>query len=127
MPSDEIPIAVRALIHKHIRSIDHAEAALELAEHPRRGHTIGTLAGRFRWTGDLTERVLDDLVASGLAVADDDGYRFAAQSADAALIGDLSSLYHKHPVTLVRTIYSAPLPVMPLVRGSSDDASASGS
>lgn len=123
MHSDDISAPVRGLIHKHLRSIDHAEVVLELAEHPERTHSIATLATRFHWTVEVTERVVRDLVESGLVAAQADGYRFVAQNGDAALIAELSSLYHRQPVTLVRAIYSAPLPVAPLVRRPGDELS----
>jgi len=125
MQSDDIAPAVRELINRHIRSIDHAEAVLHLANAPNRAHDAETVAARHRWARGTAAQVLDDLAESGLATPTDGGYRLAPDAAGANALAGLDDLYHKHPVTLVRAIYAAPVRVKPLIRRArSDDDSA---
>jgi hypothetical protein len=116
MQSDDIAPAVRELINRHIRSMDHAEAALHLANAPTRSHEAETMAARHRWANGIAAQVLGDLADSGLATPADGGYRLSADASDANALAGLLELYHKHPVTLVRAIYAAPVAVKPLIR-----------
>jgi hypothetical protein len=111
MENDDVALAVRQLIHRHIRSMDHAEAALYLASAPGGARDVETVAAQHRWASRLAARVLNDLVETGLVVSKDGEYRLASDSADAAELSGLSELYHRQPVTLARTIYSAPVPL----------------
>lgn len=127
MHSDEIAPAVRELINRHIRSMDHAEAVLHLADAPGQAHEAETVAERHRWARGIAARVLAELADTGIATAVPGGYRLASDGTDSAAIANLSELYHRHPVTLVRAIYAAPMPVKPLFRPErSDDSSATG-
>lgn len=127
MHSDEIAPAVRELINRHIRSMDHAEAVLHLADAPGQTHEAEQVAERHRWARGIAARVLADLADSGIATAVAGGYRLATDAPDAAAIANLSELYHRHPVKLVRAIYAAPVPVKPLFRPARpDDGDANG-
>jgi hypothetical protein len=122
MHNDEIAPAVRELINRHIRSMDHAEAVLHLADAPGQAHEAETVAARHRWARGIAARVLAELAESGIATAVEGGYRLAADVAEGT-ISSLNDLYHRHPVTLVRAIYAAPVPIKSLSRpGRSDDA-----
>ena len=125
MSHDEISSAARGLINRHIRSIDHAEAALHLAEVADRAHAPPDLAALYRWSDGLAEQVLRDLVESGFAIAVDGGYKVADDVIGSDGLAELGTLYHKQPVTLVRAIYSAPLPMKPLIRPASEEAPSS--
>jgi hypothetical protein len=108
--------------------MDHAEAAIQLAGAPDRAHDPEAVAARHRWTRTIAQQVLRDLGESGLATRTDGGYRFATDAADAPALPELLNLYHRHPVTLVRAIYAAPVPVKPLIRpvAPDNDSSANG-
>src|SRR5690349_20858128 len=125
MRSDEMAPAVRELIHRHLRSMDHAEATLHLAESPDGAHQPNTVAGHHRWTEAVAAQVLDDLAESGLVVRDERGYRLAPGACDAAVMTALFELYHRQPVTLVRAIYAAPMPIKPFIRPALADDEAS--
>lgn len=116
MHNDEIAPTVRELIHRHARSMDHVEAALHLADAPNATHEADVIAARYRWGRGIAARVLADLVDSGFAFRDATGYRLAADAVDPSDLAGLADLYHRQPVTLARTIYSAPTPLKPLIR-----------
>jgi hypothetical protein len=116
MPTDEISQAARTLINRHIRSIDHAEAALHLASEPNQTHGADEVAARYRWSREIASRVLADLTDTGFATAIDGRFQFAPSVADAGALADLRMLYHRHPVTLVSAIYAASVPMKPLIR-----------
>lgn len=113
--------AVRELINRHIRSMDHAEAVLHLSQAPGQTHNADAVAARHRWARATAAQVLDELTESGLATASGGGYRLA-DAADSATLARLDELYHRHPVILVRAIYAAPVPLRPLIRPSRADA-----
>jgi hypothetical protein len=116
MQSDEIAPAVRELINRHIRSMDHVEAVLQLADAPGETHAAESVASRHRWAHNVAHQVLRDLTDSGIATPVDGGYRLATEAVDAAALTSLNKLYHRHPVSLVRAIYAAPTPIKPLIR-----------
>jgi len=116
MHSDDIAPTVRQLIHRHARSMDHVEAALHLAQAPGDIHLAEAIAARYHWARGIAAQVLADLTETGLALPVDGGYRLAADAVDAADLAVLADLYHRQPVTLARTIYSAPVPFKPLIR-----------
>jgi len=129
MHSDDIQPAVRELINRHIRSMDHAEVALQLSKAPDQMHDADAVATRHRWAHETAVQVLNELTESGLAAVSGGRYRLATDAADSATLAHFAELYHRHPVTLVRAIYAAPLPVRPLIRpprrdvnGSTNDA-----
>lgn len=125
MQSDDIAPAVRSLINRHIRSMDHAEAVLHLAAAPSDAHDAAAVAARYRWGRGIAKQVLGDLTESGIATLMDGAYRLAPDSADPTALAGLRDLYHRQPVTLVRAIYAAPSPFRPLTRPASprDDTS----
>lgn len=128
MQNDDVALPVRQLIHRHVRSMDHAEAVLFLAASPGEPRHLDAVAASHRWPSHLAAQVLDDLVESGMAAADDAGcYRLLPEAIDAEVLAGLSELYHRQPVTLARTIYSAPMPLRAHGRSArlDDDVSSS--
>jgi len=122
MPSNDLTPTVLQLIHRHARSMDHVEAVLHLAETPADCHQAEAIAARYHWARGIAAQVLADLAETGLALRVDDGYRLAADVIDPADLAVLADLYHRQPVTLARTIYSAPVPLKPLIRLAPRDA-----
>lgn len=116
MQSEEIAPGVRELINRHLRSMDHAEALLHLVAAPHDVHRVDAIATRHRWARGVAAQVLSDLADTGIAVRSDAGFRLAGDATDESALAHLFDLYHKHPVTLVRAIYAAPIRVQPLVR-----------
>jgi hypothetical protein len=119
--TEEISPAARELINRHLRSMDHAEAALFLADEPDRAHRPESVADRHRWSGGLARRVLADLTETGLTTAEHGAYRLDQTAASSAAMAELAELYHKRPVALVRAIYAAPVRVKPLLRPTLED------
>lgn len=120
MTSDELPTPIRELIAQHIRSMDHAEAALILAGERDRAHSVADVAEQQRWAKGTALDILDALTSSGLAVRTDDGYRLSGDVPGTTMAA-LAALYHTRPVTLVSAIYATPLPVAPLLRTTRRD------
>jgi predicted RNase H-related nuclease YkuK (DUF458 family) len=123
MTTDEISTATRELINRHMRSMDHAEAALYLANAPDQAHQPETVAVDHRWSRGIAKQVLADLTETGLATAAGGAYRIEPSAYTAAALAELIELYNKRPVALVRAIYAAPVRMRPLLRPTRDDES----
>jgi hypothetical protein len=123
MTHEEISAAVRELINRHVRSMDHAEAALYLAKAPDRAHRAESVAADHRWSGTIAQQVLTDLTETGLTTAAHGAYRIDLGPGTAAALAELADLYHKRPVALVRAMYGAPVRVKPLLRPALEDES----
>lgn len=121
MTHDEIPHAARELINRHLRSMDHAEAALYLAAAADEAHRAELVAAEHRWSHAIANQVLADLTDSGLAVMDNGTYRIDMSDGARAGLAELAELYHKRPVALVRAIYAAPVRVKPFLRAVTED------
>ncbi len=64
MTSDELPTPIRELIAQHIRSMDHAEAALILAGERDRAHSVADVAEQQRWAKGTALDILDTPTSS---------------------------------------------------------------
>jgi hypothetical protein len=128
MQNDTLAPALRDLINRHLRSMDHVEALLHLAGAPDQACSVEAVAAKHRWSRGIAQQVLHDLRDTGAAVSGDRGFRIATDTVDDPALQALNQLYHQHPVTLVRAIYAAPLRVKPLIRSAppDDEATSSG-
>jgi hypothetical protein len=116
MSPDEIALPVRALINRHIRSMDHAEVVLYLARHPDQPPDADEVAAQHRWAPGIAAQVLSDLTETGLATGTDGRFQLSSTAVEPGALEGLAALYHRHPVTLVRAVFASPVPMKPLVR-----------
>jgi hypothetical protein len=104
---DELATAVRDLINRSLPSMDHVELLLLLRSEFDAEHEPATLAGRARMSEATAQRVVDDLIASGLAERSlSGGIKRTAHDEEA--VAALAEAYHYRPVTLVRAVYARP-------------------
>ncbi len=86
---DAITPAARELIQRHLRSLDHVEAALYLASAPHQPRAADEVAAQRRWSSAIAIQILTDLTETGLVAADDERFTLAAAIRDGSrLAGD---------------------------------------
>jgi hypothetical protein len=116
MSPQEIALPVRALINRHIRSMDHAEVALYLSRHPDRAPDADELAEQHHWSREIAVQVLSDLTETGLTTATHGRFQLSSATVEPSALEGLAELYHRHPVALVSAIFASPVPMKPLIR-----------
>ncbi|HVI25289.1 MAG TPA: hypothetical protein VM576_03730 [Xanthomonadaceae bacterium] len=108
MTAPHIPDEVRRFLLGVIPSVPHLEALLLLHADPARGWDAIALAGRLYLDPARAAALLADLERAELAVAGDEGHRFACDPALAAVVGELARVYARHVVAVAELIHSTP-------------------
>lgn len=100
---------IRQFIAEHFRSIAQLELLLLLRADPRRSWGAQAAAAAIYTAPDMTQRLLDELLISGLVAADDQkiSYRYAPSSDEfCRLVEETSSLYRDRPMSIVSLLYA---------------------
>jgi DNA-binding IclR family transcriptional regulator len=99
------PERISAFVREHIRSVWALELLLLLRRDPARRWSSQELVHELRASFGLVERILKQLVASGLLATDDAGHRYApAPQALDLLCGELEAAYRERPVSVISLI-----------------------
>jgi hypothetical protein len=109
MAPADFPADVRALIDRHLISMDYVEVLLRLRRDGERAWRSEELASELRIEAARAAQALHDLAAAGLARAAGNRYLYAPRSdSDRKAVDGLAVMYNERPVTLVRAIYDRP-------------------
>ncbi|MDQ3520043.1 MAG: hypothetical protein M3466_16780 [Gemmatimonadota bacterium] len=106
--------AIRKLVARHIRSMDHVQTLLLLHRTAPQEWEPAAIAREITVQPELVDLSLRDLTASGLVSeigVGDSQRKFAYAPADEALrrdVDELAAMYNERPVTLIRAIYDRP-------------------
>jgi len=102
--------AVLLFVRHRVPSAWTLELLLLLHRDPRSAWSAEALVRELRGTLDLVAQNLSVLVNAGLVAETNDGrYIYRPQSTEAAaLVDDLADLYKQKPITVLRTIFTAP-------------------
>lgn len=104
-----IPADVLDLLDKHIATVWALELLLLIRQNPARIWTVADLTKELRASTPLIARVVPPLMAAGIVVEADGGWRYAPQRSDLNdTIERLENLYKQLPVTIIRHIALAP-------------------
>ena len=107
MTAAMIPGDVRRFLLATIPTVPHLEALLLLRGRPE-PWPLAQLSSRLYVDAGNATLLLDDLIASGLAVAGNGGYRYApADAAVADTIDALAALYARQMVVVAELIHSS--------------------
>jgi hypothetical protein len=109
MPAPDIPPDVRALIDRHLISMDYVEVLLRIRRDAERAWRPEEIAIELRIDSKTAEQALRDLATAGLAAEQHGVYKYAPRSESARKAVDgLATMYNARPVTLVRALYDRP-------------------
>lgn len=107
---EEIPVAVRQLVRRHIGSMDHLELLMRLHEAPDQAIAAAELQRTAHLDAKTFSRCIADLVAAGLVKEPAaDTFQYGPRTvADREDVDALARMYHQRPVTLVKLVYEQP-------------------
>ena len=109
MTALDIPPDVRALIDRHLISMDYVEVLLRLRREEERAWRPQEIAIELKIDVKTAEQALHDLEAAGLASGQDGAYRYAPrEERERRAVDGLAVMYNERPVTLVRALYDRP-------------------
>lgn len=109
MTAPDIPPDVRALIDRHLISMDYVEVLLRLRREAERAWRSQEIAGELKIDPKTAGQALHDLEAGGLASEQDGTWRYAPRSeTERQAVDGLAVMYNERPVTLVRALYDRP-------------------
>lgn len=92
-------------VRRHIRSVWAVELLILMRRDPARSWTAAELVSELRASMGLVADNLQSFLASGLAVAEGDGFRYApATPALAAFCDQLELAYRERPVAVINMI-----------------------
>lgn len=100
---------IRRFFAEHIRSVAQLELLLLLCADPRRSWSAQAASGAIYTAPDMTQRLLDQLLNSGLLAADDQktSYRYAPSSDEfCRVVEETASLYRDRPMAAISLIYA---------------------
>jgi hypothetical protein len=107
----EFPAAVKRIIDAYVASMDHVNVLLQLHEAPGRAMTVEDLVAEAHVDRIGVIRVLADFESAAVVRESDGVYRYTPAAADVAAISELSEMYRRRPVTLIRAVYARPVSV----------------
>ena len=107
---EPVPTAVRELVRKRVRTMDHVEVLMRLHALGAQTASAAQLIASSGLGHQTVTKALADLVRDELVAESPDGeFRFKpADVDDVATVAALSQLYHQRPVTLVKLVYEQP-------------------
>jgi hypothetical protein len=109
MAPADIPTDVRALIDRHLISMDYVEVLLRLRRDADRAWRALEIAMELRIDAKAAEQALHDLAAAGLARSEGGSYTYAPRGeSERKAVDGLATMYNERPVTLVRALYDRP-------------------
>ena len=109
MAPPDIPAEVRALIDRHLISMDYVEVLLRLRREEDRAWQPAPIAGELRMDPKTAQQALEDLTGAGLARNEGGSYTYAPRTdRDRQAVDGLATMYNERPVTLVRALYDRP-------------------
>jgi hypothetical protein len=107
--TEEISEPVRRFIAQHVHSAAQLEVLLLLRAVPDREWSIHDVARAQVSTPDMSERMLEDLLARGLLARGTAGqFRYAPPDLFVSVIDDLAEAYATRRVAVVALIFSKP-------------------
>lgn len=102
---------LQEFIARHIASVEHLDVLLLLCRYQNRTWNPTEINRELRGSEHSIAHWLGLLVASGLAVAVDDGHRFQPATDETRRLAELlASTYRERPVPVIEFIYSRPNP-----------------
>ena len=107
----ELAQEIRDFISRHIGSVERLEVLLLLYRSPERNWSVAAVSQELRSSEIAVTRSLNMLVASQLAAAYGDGFRF--QPSTPALLREtelVAATYRVRPVKVIECIYRRPNP-----------------
>ena len=105
MGSDDIPEHVRAVIARHIDSVQQVEILALMRADPARGWATTEFCKALHLTEAACGSWLGRLAAGGLVAMQDGAVRFTATDDDARALDDLVDLYARRRTAVVHSIY----------------------
>lgn len=112
MLDPDISDDVRALIERHLATMDHVELLTVLRAERATSFSLTQLIEKVRKPEKVIELCLRALVAATLVAQLSDGtYRYSAQEDADRTAEAVIKLYNERPVTLVRMLYERPTAV----------------
>ena len=112
MLDPEISDDARALIQRHLATMDHVELLTVLRAQRETSFSSSQLAEKVKKPEKVIEPCLRALVAGALVSQLSDGtYRYSAQEETDHTAESVIKLYNERPVTLVRMLYERPTAV----------------
>ena len=112
MLDPEISEDVRALIQRHLGTMDHIELLTVLRAQRETSVSLAQLTEKVRKPEKVIEPCLRALVSGSLVAQLSDGtYRYSAPEETDRTAESVIKLYNERPVTLVRLLYERPTAV----------------
>jgi hypothetical protein len=109
MMDEPVPQEVGNFILRHVDSIAQLEALLLLRANPDETWDVATLARRLYATDVEVEQVLLRLCEDGLAIVQDEGYRYQCRTPELQnLVDRLAHTYKRHLIAVTNMIHSKP-------------------
>ena len=109
MEDPDFPVELRRFIQAAIPEPEAAELLVLLHKQPDKAWNAEQLTDALRPSvvaPAQVQRHLDAFHARGVLALDEQGYRYAPQDNNAALVEQLVKVYNERPVTLIRMIYA---------------------
>jgi hypothetical protein len=107
MPDPGLPPDLEQFIATYLRSIEHLEVLLAAAAQSDRSLSPEMVFQDVRSSESSVRDRLDELVAEGLVIRNEAGYRFAPQSEQMrALVEQLGKAYKERRVRVIQAVYS---------------------
>lgn len=105
----ELYDALRAFVHKYVRTVSELEVLLWLQQHAQRTWNADEIAREMRGNPTAAADYLRHFVRAGLARENGIGqYQYVEDSTTHGLITDLAQAYVERPVSVVDLIYAQP-------------------
>jgi len=117
LTGDDLPALARALIDRHIHSVEQLEVLLLLRAAPDKEWTAAEVARALVSQPDTATQRLSDLAARGLVRADAEAFRYAPDPETDRAVAALAEAYATRRTRVVARIFSKP---EESVRGFSD-------
>lgn len=105
----ELYDALRAFVHKYVRTVGELEVLLWLQQHSQRTWTAAEIARELRGNPTAAADYLQHFLRAGLARESGIGqYQYEEDPAMHGLVIDLAQAYAERPVSVVDLIYAEP-------------------
>ncbi|HEX4719919.1 MAG TPA: hypothetical protein VH300_15445 [Thermoleophilaceae bacterium] len=116
MTPDELPALARALIDRHIHSVEQLEVLLLLRAAPDKDWTPAEVARTLVSRPDTAEQRLVDLANRGLLRANASNFRYAPDGETDIAVRQLAAAYATRRTRVIARIFSKPEDAAPGVR-----------
>lgn len=106
--SGEISVEVKTFIRRHIHSIALLDVLFYLKHHSQKAWTPTEVSTEMRSNPGYARSQLEQLVALGLVVCENEAYRYATSDM-AAMAEELEIVYNSRRSSVINYIYSQPI------------------